>query len=49
MADTRVLYVRLPADLHKRLRVTAAKRGEHMSELVREAVERFLEGSKAND
>ena len=42
----KVLYVRLLAELHKRLKVVAAKRGTSMSDLARDAVERYLEATE---
>lgn len=43
MAKTKILYVRLPADLHLRLKITAATRERPMSDLVVEAVVQYLE------
>ena len=43
MAETKPLYVRLPADLHLRLKITAANRGRPMSKLVVEAVVQYLD------
>ncbi len=34
MAKTKILYVRLPSDLHRRLKISAAERDRPMSELV---------------
>ena len=45
----KVLYVRMPELLHRRLRVAAALRGRSLSELAREAVERYLEDAVASD
>ena len=41
--ETRILYVRMPEAMHRRLRVAAAKAGRPIAELAREAVERYLE------
>ena len=46
MAETRILYVRLPSDLHLRLKISAAERGRPMSKLVVEAVVQYLELTK---
>lgn len=43
MAETKPLYVRLPADLHLRLKISAANRERPMSKLVVEAVVQYLE------
>ena len=42
MAETKVLYVRLDADLHLRLKIAAAKAERPMSELVEEAIVQHL-------
>ena len=39
--DTRILYVRMPEAMHKRLRVAAAKARRPIAPLTREAVERY--------
>lgn len=46
---TKVLYVRMPEAMHRRLRVAAAERGRAIAELVREAVEQYLDETEAND
>ena len=46
MTEARILFVRLPADLHMRLKITAAKRGRPMSKLVVEAITEYLERTK---
>ena len=43
MAETKVLYVRFPSELHLRLKVSAAERGRPMSKLVVEAIVQYLE------
>ena len=43
MAEIKPLFVRLPADLHLRLKITAAERGRPMSKLVVEAIVKYLE------
>ena len=43
MTEAKVLFVRLPADLHLRLKITAAERGRPMSKLVVEAIVQYLE------
>ena len=48
MAETKPLYVRLPADLHLRLKITAANRERPMSELVVEAIVEYLERTEAS-
>jgi len=45
----KVLYVRMPEPLHRRLRVAAAERGRPVSEIAREAVERYIERAEARD
>ena len=45
----KVLYVRMPDLLHRRLRLAAALRGRSLSELAREAVERYLEDGMTRD
>ena len=44
MTPDRVLYVKLPDDMHKALRVRAAEHGIPMSEIVRELIAAYLEG-----
>ena len=46
MAKTKILYVRLPSDLHRRLKISAAERDRPMSEMVVEAVAQYLERTK---
>ena len=46
MAETKPLFVRLPADLHLRLKITAAERERPMSKLVVEAITQYLERTK---
>ena len=41
--DWRVVYVRVPPDLHRRLRIFAIKQDKPASEVAREALTRFLE------
>ena len=41
--DRKILYVRMPEAMHKRLRVAAAKAGRPIAQLAREAVARYLE------
>ena len=43
MAEVKVLYVRLPADLHLRLKISAANHERPMSKLVVEAIVQYLE------
>ena len=43
MAETKILYVRFPSDLHLRLKISAAERGRPMSQLVVEAMVQYLE------
>jgi len=45
----KVLYVRLSPELHNRLKVAAARRDRPMSDLAREAVERYLEATEEGD
>lgn len=49
MPETKPLYVRLPADLHLRLKITAAKRERPMSELVMDAIVQYLERTESDD
>ena len=44
MTPDRTLFVKLPDDMHKALRVRAAELGIPMSEIVRELIETWLEG-----
>ncbi len=46
MSESKPLFVRLPADLHLRLKITAAKRERPMSKLVVEAITQYLEQTK---
>ena len=46
MAEIKPLFVRLPADLHLRLKITAAERELPMSKLVVEAITQYLEQTK---
>ena len=46
MREAKVLFVRLPADLHLRLKISAAERGRPMSQLVIEAMVQYLERTK---
>lgn len=46
MAETKPLYVRLPADLHLRLKISAANRGRPMSKLVVEAIVEYLDAAR---
>ncbi len=46
MAEIKPLFVRLPADLHLRLKITAAERERPMSKLVVEAITQYLERTK---
>ena len=46
MPEAKPYYVRLPADLHLRLKITAAERGRPMSKLVVEAIAQYLERTK---
>ena len=46
MTEAKVLFVRLPADLHLQLKITAAKRERPMSKLVVEAITQYLEHTK---
>ena len=48
MAETRILYVRLPSDLHLRLKISAAERERPMSEMVVEAIVQYLETTASN-
>ena len=41
--ELKAVRLELPPDLHKELRIEAAKRDTHMSALARVAVEEFLE------
>ena len=43
MAEVKVLYVRLPTDLHLQLKITAAEHERPMSKLVVEAIVQYLE------
>lgn len=43
MAETKILYVRFPSELHLRLKISAAERGRPMSKLVVEAIVQYLE------
>ena len=43
MAEIKPLYVRLPADLHLRLKIAAANHERPMSKLVVEAIVQYLE------
>lgn len=43
----KAVRLELPPDLHRELRIEAAKRDTHMSALARVAVEEFLERAKA--
>ena len=43
MAETTILYVRLPSDLHLRLKISAAEHGRPMSKLVVEAIVQYLQ------
>ena len=43
MPEAKILFSRLPADLHVRLKIAAAKRGRPMSKLVVEAITEYLE------
>ncbi len=43
MPEAKVLFVRLPSDLHLRLKITAAKHERPMSKLVVEAITQYLE------
>ena len=45
MSEQKILFVRLPAQLHQELKVTAAKRARPMAHLVIEAVVEYLERS----
>ena len=47
MVDTKPLYVRLPADLHLRLKISAANHERPMSKLVVEAIVQFLDRTEA--
>jgi hypothetical protein len=44
--EVRAVRLELPPDLHRELRIEAAKRDTHMSALARQAVEEFLERSR---
>ena len=46
MTEAKVLFVRLPTDLHLRLKITAAERERPMSKLVVEAITQYLERTK---
>ncbi len=46
MSDPKILFVRLPADLHRELKIAAAKRGRPMAHLVIDAVVQYLEQTK---
>ena len=46
MTEAKILFVRLPADLHLRLKITAAGRERPMSKLVVEAITQYLERTK---
>lgn len=41
--STKRLFVHIPAELHRRLKIIAAKTGTSISELVREALRRMME------
>jgi len=45
----RLLQVRIPAELHQRLKVQAAKEDRSMRELVQEAVEKLLAEREAQE
>ena len=45
MSDQKILFVRLPEELHRRLKVTAAERGRPMAHLVNDAIVEYLERS----
>lgn len=45
----RLLQVRIPAELHQRLKVQAAKEDRSMRELVQEAVEKLLAEREARE
>jgi plasmid stability protein len=45
--EAKAVRLELPADLHKQLRVEAAKHGQSMAALVRDLVEGFLAARKA--
>ena len=47
--DTKILYVRMPEAMHRRLRVAAAKAGRPIAQLAREAVVRYLETMEESD
>lgn len=47
-ADLKAVRLELPPDLHRELRIEAAKRDTHMSALARVAVEEFLKKAKGN-
>ena len=49
MAEIKPLFVRLPADLHLRLKITAAERERPMSKLVVEAIVQYLEREDASN
>jgi hypothetical protein len=44
--EVKAVRLELPPDLHKELRIEAAKRDTHMSALARVAVEEFLERAR---
>lgn len=46
MTEAKVLFVRLPTELHLRLKITAAERERPMSKLVVEAITQYLERTK---
>ena len=48
MAETKILYVRLPSVLHLRLKISAAECGRPMSEMVVEAMVQYLETIASN-
>lgn len=41
-SETRTLFVRIPQEQHRRLKLLAVTREVRVAELVREALERFL-------
>ena len=43
MKDTRTLYATVPAELHKRLKILAIHQGRDLREVVREAIEQYIE------
>lgn len=45
----KVVYVRVPPELHRRLKILAAKKDTAASEIAREALVRYLDTEESSD